>query len=83
MKFLHMAKLAVFWDLAMHCKLFYDENYPCNASFYADSRVLKPCIAQKTERNCWSLEIRYCRIQLCLCVGVFNFHPILKFRKAF
>ena len=43
MKFLHMAKLAVFWDLVMHCKLFYDENYLCNASFFADSRILKPC----------------------------------------
>ena len=43
-KFLHRAKLAIFRDLVMHHNLFYDENYPCNAYFFADSRILKPCM---------------------------------------
>ena len=42
-KFLHRAKLAIFRDLVMHCNLFYDENYSCTESFFADSRILKPC----------------------------------------
>ena len=40
-KFLNRAKLAIFRDLVMHCNLFYDEIYPCYASFFADSRILK------------------------------------------
>ena len=54
-----MAKLAVFWDLVMHCKLFYDENYPCNASFFADSRILKPCIPLSIPLHLYVSRFRY------------------------
>ena len=41
--FLHRAKLAPIWDSVMHCNPFYGRKHLCNASFFADSRILKPC----------------------------------------